>query len=107
MQMPQEDLVEKIVWDLECGDSFCRSRSKVEEELVTVAQLHEEAGGRLARASSGHSCPACDDAHLVWEKIFAIRKVDVARPRLHGRYSWVVSRVSEVRQRERSPCPLV
>jgi len=43
-----------------------------ENELVTVAQLDEEAGRRLAGILRGHAGPTPDDPHLIQTQLLAI-----------------------------------
>jgi hypothetical protein len=50
VQVADEDLVEQVVRDLEAADADIGPRASVEDELVAVAQFHQEAGRGLALA---------------------------------------------------------
>jgi len=85
VQVADEDLVEVVVGDLQRGDPLGRAAARVEQELVAVAQLDEEARGRLFHARRRHAGAAGDDAHLVGGEVLGIREIDIPRPGLRGR----------------------
>ncbi len=81
--MAEKDLVEVVIGNLKCRDSLRGSRPYVEEKLVTVAKLDEEAGRRLARTCRGHAGSTRDDPHLIRAQVLAIREIGIPRPRLY------------------------
>ncbi len=85
VKMPDEDLVEEVVRNLERGDPFGGTRADVEDELFAVAELHEEAGRRLGHARIRHAGSARDDAHLIGRQGLTVWGVEVPLPRFGWR----------------------
>ena len=65
VQVSDENLVEKVIRDLEGRNPFGGPGADVEEELVAVAKLDEKAGRCLGRAGRGHPGAAGDNPHLI------------------------------------------
>ena len=82
VQVREEDLVQVVVGDHERREVGGRSRADVEEELVAVAQLHQEARGGLTVPGRRHAGSAGDDPNLVRLQFLRARVVRVAV--LHG-----------------------
>ena len=89
VQMPDEDFVQEGRWDLEGKQAFGRPCPNIEDELLAVAELHEEAGRCLCRTRRRHSRAAGDDSYLIGCELFAVGRVEIPCARLdrrdHGR----------------------
>jgi hypothetical protein len=78
VQVGQEDLVEVLIGDHQCGQVRHRAAADVENELVAVACLNEETGGCLTAARGRHAGAAGCDPNLVLGKHLRARVIDVA-----------------------------
>ncbi len=78
VQMPDENLVQVVVWDLLGRDPRVAAAPNIEEKLVAVSQLDQPAGGRLLGPSTRHAGTQGNDPHLVRLKILGARVVHVA-----------------------------
>jgi hypothetical protein len=79
MRVRDEDLVQVVQWNAESMDPLERSVAHIEDELVSVPQLDQEAGGSLLEPRHRHTGAECDDAHLVVLQLFRAGVVDVLR----------------------------
>jgi hypothetical protein len=86
MKMPDEDLVEEVVGNLERRDPLGGTRADVEDELLAVAELHKEAGRRLGHARIRHAGTTGDDAHFIGRQGLAVGRIEISRSRLGRRY---------------------
>ena len=75
--MPDEDLVDFVVRNLLGCQPFVTAGSNVEQELVTVPQLDQPAGGALLGPGARHAGPQGDHPHLVRRERFGAGIVDV------------------------------
>ncbi len=87
--MRQKYLVEEVVGDHQGCDIGRRTRTDIEEELVAVAELCEEASGGLITPRRRQPRTAGDQSNLILVEILGARVVGVAvrcsaRWRLHG-----------------------
>ncbi len=86
VKMREEDLVEEVQRYPERVDPLQRAGPHVEDELVTVAQLDQEAGCRLLEPRHRHAGATGDNAHLVGIQCLGAREVHVvARARTGSR----------------------
>jgi hypothetical protein len=84
--MCDEDLVQIVERNTERVDPLQRSVAHIEDELIAVSQLDQEAGGSLLEPRHRHTGAKGDDAHLVGLQLFRAGVVDVMRRvRLRGR----------------------
>ena len=85
VQMADEDLVQPVPGDVQGGKSLRSAGPDVEDELVAVAQLDQEAGGGLRHARIRHARTAGDDPHLLRTEILTVRQIHIPLPGLDRR----------------------
>ncbi len=86
VEVADEDLVQVGRGNLERPQPLDRALTHVEDELVPVAELDEEAGRRLRGPRRWHPGATSDNAHLVGSQVLAVRNVVVAISRLGRRH---------------------
>ena len=85
VQVRDEYLGQKIRGDHQRINVGVGSGTDVEQELLSVAQFHQEASGRLAAPSRWHAGPTSDDSDFVRLQWFRAWIVNVAIRRSAGR----------------------
>jgi hypothetical protein len=76
--MPDKNLVEVVVGDLQRRYAFGRSAANVKDEFVAIAKFDEKTGRGLGRAGGRHTGAAGNHAHFVFGKSLGVRIVDIA-----------------------------
>ena len=85
VQVSEEDLVEEIVGDHQCGDIDHRASAYIEKELVAVAGFDQPAGSGLVTSCGRQTGAAGEKANLIFPQLFGARKVDITVRRGAGR----------------------
>jgi len=78
VQVADEDLVYEVIGDLLCRKTLVAATSEIEQELVPVSQLDQEARRGLLGSDAGHARAQGHDPHLVGGQFLGARVVDIA-----------------------------
>jgi len=77
VQVREEDFVEVVQRNAEGVEPLQRAGAHVEDKLITIAQLDQEAGGSLFEPRHRHAGAEGDNPHLVGLKLLCSRIIDI------------------------------